>query len=74
MIDRIQEAADNNTANLATAMVSKDFDSEGIKLMTVVKKYARKIHAKAQPNAAELSLQIEVLRFTPSGIDINEEV
>ena len=55
-------------------MVSKDFDSEGIKLMTVVKKYARKIHVKAQPNAAELSLQIEVLRFTPSGIDIKEEV
>ena len=55
-------------------MVSKDFDSEGIKLMTVVKKYARKIHAKAQPNAAELSLQIEVLRFTPSGIDIKVEV
>ena len=55
-------------------MVSKDFDSEAIKLMTVVRKDTRKIHAKAQLNAAELSLQIEVLRFTPSGIDIKEEV
>ena len=55
-------------------MVSKDFDSEATKLMTVVRKDARKIHAKAQQNAAELSLQIEVLRFTPSGSDIIEEV
>ena len=55
-------------------MVSKDFDSEATKLMTVVRKDARKIHAKAQQNAAELSLQIEVLRFTPSGSDIIKEV
>lgn len=55
-------------------MVSKDFDSQAIKLMTVVRKDTRKIYAKAQLNAAELSLQIEVLRFTPSGIDIKEEV
>ncbi len=73
-IDRLQETVDNNAANLALAMGSKDFDAEAIKLMTGVGKDAKKTLAKAQAAADEISRQNEVLNLAPSGDDIKKEV
>ena len=73
-IDRLQETVDNNAANLALAMGSKDFDAEAIKLMTGVGKDAKKTLAKAQAAADEISRQIEVLSMAPSGDDMKQEV
>ena len=73
-IDRLQETVDNNAANLALAMGSKDFDAEAIKLMTGVGKDAKKTLAKAQAAADEISRQIEVLSLAPSGDDMKKEV
>ena len=73
-IDRLQETVDNNAANLALAMGSKDFDAEAIKLMTGVGKDAKKTLDKAQVAADEISRQIEVLSMAPSGDDMKQEV
>ena len=73
-IDRLQETVDNNAANLALAMGSKDFDAEAIKLMTGVGKDAKKTLDKAQVAADEISRQIEVLSMAPSGDDMRKEV
>lgn len=73
-IDRLQETVDNNAANLAVAMGSKEFDAEAIKLMTGIGKNAKKTLSKAQDAAYEISRQIEVLNFAPSGDDMKKEV
>ena len=73
-IDLLQETVDNNAANLAVAMGSKDFDAEAIKLMTGIGKNAKKTLSKAQAVADETSRQIELLNFAPSGDDMKKEV